>query len=506
MTFLSRLLILALVAGSLLFGNSPTMATTSYHIGNSLTFDSQPEAMEAFAASRGLDHQVGFHIRTSSSLRNILDNPTDVSIEPNEFGAYTQALPNNAWDIVTIQPHPSNSPYTTLGEDIDSIMSFINLTRTNPANANTNFYIYQAWPQRGTATYQAQWTAPSPNELDSQMVRRREYYNNLIERVRAETDANVYMIPVGEVLFELDVRMRAGEIPGFTNINQMYRDALHLSYGAGRFVAGATTFATILGQYPTGLDIPADFYGGPSTLTQIQKDAILETIRDVLDKHPYSGVTMPAPLKADFDGNLSVDEQDLLVWQRSLGITNPYDPDENGKVTGRDFLRWQRDYHAERSEAEQIRFDILDTNGDGRIDTADLQHWHDSYGLNAAADIDGDGDTDGRDFLMLQRTASTNLADSDGDFLVNNFELEQWQQSYGFDAVADANKDGVVDQADYEVWETENGLSWNYPYAMTAPPLASQLTDMQNLAIPEPNSLILTVIWFLAPFLRWRLP
>lgn len=491
---------LAFVAGCTLLGSSRAWAvTTSYHIGNSLTFDSQPEAMEAFAASRGLDHQVGYHIRTGSSLRNILDNPTDLSIAPNEFGGFSQALPNNAWDVVTIQPHPSNSPYTTLGEDIDSVLSFINLTRSNPANADTNFYIYQTWPQQGTSSYQTQWTAPSPDSLDSQMLRRREYYNNLIERVRDETDANVYMIPVGEVLFELDIRMRAGEIPGFTSVTRLYRDALHLSYGAGRFVAGATTFATILGQYPTGLDIPADFYGGPTSLTEIQKEVILETIRDVLDKHPYSGVTMPAPLRTDFDGNLVVNEDDLAFMQGSIGISNPYDPDGNGKVSGRDFLRWQRDYKPSFGPEDQVRFDLLDLNDDGFLTPADLQYWHNAYGLGSGADVDGDGDTDGRDFLLWQRLASTNQADSNGDLLINQLELIQWQQSYGYDEITDVNKDGVVDQADIQIWESENGLSWNYPYAMTAPPLASQMAAVQGWAVPEPSAVILAIVWLVMP-------
>lgn len=457
----------AIAAGCSLHGSSLAWAvTTSYHIGNSLTFDSQPEAMEAFAASRGLDHQVGYHIRSSSSLRNILDNPTDVSVEPNEFGTYTQALPNNAWDIVTLQLHNSNSPLATLGQDVESILSLINLTQSNPANANTNFYIYQTWPQLSSTSYQDQWNGPSPDNVNTPMSRRREYFNNLIERVRAETDANVYMIPVGEVLYELDVRMRAREIPGLSSVNQLYRDGLHLTYGAGRFVAGATTFATILGQYPTGLDIPADFYGGPTAPSEAQKTAILETIRDVLDKHLYSGVEMPPPLRADFDGNLVVDEADFDRWHSSFGITNPYDADGDGDADGRDFLYWQRNVY---SQLPPEKLAIADLNHDGVYNAQDLPVWQTSYGVDDGGDVDGDGDTDGRDFLLWQQAAMSNPADLNGDYVVDSLDLEQWQQSYAFLESTDANHDGVVDQADYLIWEAENGLSWNFPYAMTAP-------------------------------------
>ncbi len=467
--------------------------TTSYHIGNSLTYDSQPLGIESLAASRGLDHQVGFHIRSSASLQSILANPTDVTTTPNEFGTFDQALPNNNWDIVTLQPHNDNAPITTLAVDTESILSFINLTRSNPANAETNFYIYQTWPQKSAATYQTLWNTPSLDQPGTHMSRTRAYYNNLIEHVRSETDANVYIVPVGEVLYELDIKMRAGQIPGFTSVGQLYRDALHMSYGPGRFVAGVTTFATILGQYPNELEIPDDFYGGPSSLSPVQKAIFLETIRDVLDKHPYTGLIMPAPLRADFDGNLTVDESDLDFWEASEGITGPYDTDQDGDVDGRDFLFWQRNYQTQLPPAQLA---IADLNNDGVYNHEDLPVWQNSYGLNNGGDVDGDGDTDGRDFLFWQRTATMNPADLNGDYVVDSLDLAEWRQTYAYVVEADANFDGVIDMADYDIWAAENGLSWTFPQAFMAPPLASQIGDIQAgvVVVPEPGTAILALL------------
>lgn len=74
-----------------------------------------------------------------------------------------------------------------------------------------------------------------------------------------------------------------------------------------------------MGQYPTGPDLPAaDVYGPSAGLTPVQQAAFLETIRDVLDKNPYSGVSMPPPLRADFDNNFVVDDDDLQLLQQSI--------------------------------------------------------------------------------------------------------------------------------------------------------------------------------------------
>lgn len=460
--------------------------TRSYHIGNSLTQDSLPRGIAALAESRGLEHDVGYHIRSSASLNYILANPTETSVELTTYGTFQEALPNYDWDVVTIQPHPGNSPQVTLGTDTQSVLSFINLTRTNPANQETNFYIYQTWPQFTGTPYHLLWDRTDvDNEPDTTMSRSRLYYQYLIENVRSQTDANVYMVPTGEVFYALDAKIRAGELPGFTSISQFYRDVTHLHYEKGRFIASATTFSTILGQYPTGLEKLEGVYGDPAALTPEQTEIILETIRDVLDNHPYSGVEMPGPFRADFNNDLQVDEVDLQTLERSLGVQEPYDIDLDGDVDGRDFLAWQRSY---QPTIPDFTGTLVDLNGDGLYSPADVQVWQDSYGVGAGADLDGDGDTDGRDFLLWQRSTPSFPADLDDDYLVNGIELDKWHSTYGFEAVADANGDGEVTLADYEIWQEEEGRPWTYPAALVAPPLASQTSGLNSLSVPEPDT------------------
>lgn len=52
-----------------------------------------------------------------------------------------------------------------------------------------------------------------------------------------------------------------------------------------------------------------------------------------------------------------------------------------------------------------------DFNGDGLVNNSDLTDWQASFGVDAGGDADDDGDTDGRDFLIWQRNYDKTLQD-----------------------------------------------------------------------------------------------
>ena len=242
--------------------------TTSYHIGNSLTLDSQPLALEQFATQVGLEHTVGFHILESSALNEILEDPLSTTVAPvPQFGTYQQALPNHQWDFVTMQPHVSlDNPLTpeldpsTLATDVSAILELIDLTRTNPANANTKFYVYSGWPT-AFRFVGGQWLTQTADVDTALTAHTRRYYENLINRVRDATDAEVYFVPVGEVLFELDKRIDVGDTePLVDSIIDLYRDFLHLELDIGRYMASITTFTTFFEEDPFQLFRPRWFF------------------------------------------------------------------------------------------------------------------------------------------------------------------------------------------------------------------------------------------------------
>jgi hypothetical protein len=74
-------------------------------------------------------------------------------------------------------------------------------------------------------------------------------------------------------------------------------------------------------------------------------------------------------------------------------------------------------------------------------DSGDYSLWRSNYGTNTAAD--GDGDVDGRDFLVWQHNPA---ADGDGD--VDGRDFLVWQRGS-----SPAAGDGDVDGRDFLVWQ-----------------------------------------------------
>lgn len=261
---------------------------TSYHIGNSLTWDMQPLGLVAIAASRGIELAVGYHIRSASSLERIWREPKEISVKPVEsFGLFTEALPHHEWTFVTLQPYRAG---TTMESDIECITKLIELARSQGRNANTRFYIYQSWPQ--SPEFRETWTSNVADSLDTSTIHAREYYHKLIERIRANTDAPIFMVPTTEALYQLDIRLRAGEIEGYKSVADLYRDVHHLTYEAGRYVAAVTTFSTLFAQDPDGLTKPMQ-YSPDKVLSPQMYSLIHKTVWDVVTTHPYTGVKHP---------------------------------------------------------------------------------------------------------------------------------------------------------------------------------------------------------------------
>ena len=99
--------------------------------------------------------------------------------------------------------------------------------------------------------------------------------------------------------------------------------------------------------------------------------------------------------ETNLDGDLDVDGDDLEILLASYGIDAGGDADQDGDTDGDDFLMWQRQY--------QLYTLTADFNINGTADAKDLEIWENSYGKNRGGDADGNGVTDGDDFLAWQR-------------------------------------------------------------------------------------------------------
>lgn len=270
---------------------------TVYMIGNSFTHNSEPYSLAAIAAQKSDALTVGAHIRSGSPVHTIWGRPDEAREISPEFGRYREALTNHMWDVVTLQPfykRPNEGfPQSTMQSDIDSILKFIELTRQNPANRNTKFYIYESWPFLWVGKpFQQAWDTTTRDELTAPTMHTRDYYEHLVKRLRSRTDAEIYIIPTPEVMYELDKKMQAGEVPGINGIGEIMGDKLHLDAGLGHYLAAVTVYTTLYGRNPAGLVKPDGHYDAAKEglFTPQILNVLHDVVWAVVSNHAYTGV------------------------------------------------------------------------------------------------------------------------------------------------------------------------------------------------------------------------
>jgi len=249
-------------AAMVAMGSRATADTFSvYSIGNSLTEDlnsTLPILATNYLAPLGRTYSYGYQIRHGSDITYIFNHPDEPVTKDyyNSPAALTKALPDNHWDAVTFEPYyQSTSEPSTLATDTAAINEMIRLAQSNSSSNSTRFFIYAAWPHTTADdpdSYSRGYLAAASNKPSQPSLLSRDYISCLAESV-CKTNAGVSIIPAGEVLYAIDQKMRAGEIPGFASVRQLYRDDYHLN-GPGKNIVGETAYAVIFGQSPVGLD------------------------------------------------------------------------------------------------------------------------------------------------------------------------------------------------------------------------------------------------------------
>ncbi len=298
----------------------------SYHVGNSLTWDGRPGQMPLYGTMIGINASSGYHINCNRALTHILADPFQVCVNPTpQTGTFSEALPNQRWDAVVLQPFNS-VPVPTLGDDLWAVEQFINLTRTNESNASTRFLIYTSWPNRHN--YDEDWTGPGTPDLDTPATRSRAYYDALISQYEQMHGDRLAIVPVGEVLYILKARIEANEIPHVTDFrNQVYRDGLHLTDQYGRHVAAVTLFSVLHRVDPRVL-LSQDAQANPANPTpsglQMETlEATYQVIWEVVSADARTGVVSDCPfdltgpsLDGVPDGQVNVSDLNyfLALW------------------------------------------------------------------------------------------------------------------------------------------------------------------------------------------------
>jgi hypothetical protein len=197
--------------------------------------------------------------------------------------------------------------------------------------------------------YDELWPKPVADDPATPTVTSRAYTRLLLERLRAETDARLGIIPVGEVLYRMGPLLEAGALAGFEDRWSLYRDGAHLTLDVGRYIAAATMFSTMFGLPPHAGLKPKGFFGEVDAFSPEIYRFVHDVIWDVVSSDP-AAIRMTEPVDFDRDGAAALD--DLDAWEAAWGhpftglraLRGHYgDATGDGRTTGADLLAWQRD-------------------------------------------------------------------------------------------------------------------------------------------------------------------
>ncbi|MBD0260574.1 MAG: hypothetical protein ICV83_33065, partial [Cytophagales bacterium] len=280
-------LLLLLLLGTGL-GLQAQVTKSVYFVGNSVTDAINYNGLDALVESRGNTHNWGRHMIPGAPLSWIWQHPNDGISEP-PYGLYPNALPNYTWDAISLQPFDRGLDGTE--GDVTMAGNFINRAKTR--SPQVQVYVYSRWPRKQSTypetadAWNQLWTrtygSAGPNTEETA-----DYFVKLTNRLCTNhTDIKpVLMVPVGQVFYALNNKIKAGQVPGYTSIWQVYTDGIHMG-GVGSYIASCTYFATLYGQNPVGASVPSQFGTIDPTVARI----IQETAWSVVTTEPLSGVT-----------------------------------------------------------------------------------------------------------------------------------------------------------------------------------------------------------------------
>lgn len=325
---------------------------TSYHIGNSLTWDARPTAYPDLSAQLGLEHESGHHILCGKSLAFIVRRHHLTCKDETPFGRWREALPGSVWDTVSLQLYPHID--STLTTETAAAIKLIDLAQENPENADTQFVIYGAWPaQIDHESYAEAWLAETdPDDPDTPSAHSRAYQRAAFEKIAAaRPDANITFLSTGELFFQAEQKIKEAvdngeDWLGLTDVSGFYHDEFHMSSKTGRWLAALAMWKAVTGGDPSTL-VPsdADFHTELGENMEF-RDGIAQFVEEMFATAYFD----PRELDCSRDG--SIDAADLScvesIGQRD-GVLNTLgtvagDLDGNGVVSIADFLTLAGNY------------------------------------------------------------------------------------------------------------------------------------------------------------------
>lgn len=273
-----------------------------YFIGNSVTDTVRYGALVKLAASRQHELVWGRQMIPGAPLQWLWEHPMDGFTE-KPFGYPRAAFTNFQWDVLSLQPFDRGLTSQDGSDDVTKIRQYAEMIASR--SPEVQIYLYARWPRITSGgkglqfdkndydptkpgsgadlsrvdPFERIWLAKYTGGWDT-TNESRDYFARLLSEARKATPflkKPLLLVPVGHAMHALDQRMRAGDVPGYSDIHQLYRDGIHLNE-TGSYLVGCTFFATLFREDPTGL--PTAPYGRvPPQVAKAIQETVWKTVR-----------------------------------------------------------------------------------------------------------------------------------------------------------------------------------------------------------------------------------
>ena len=269
----------------------------AYHIGNSVTNTTNFAAVRRMAAGDGRVYVWGRHVTSGAPLSWIWDHP-DGGNKTDPYGRYVEALTQHTWDAMTLQPFDRQLYSEDGSGDVQAASRFIDLALEK--SPDLQVYVLQRWPRRTLLSdgsyaydYEKLWTRTYTGKWDKSNESR-DYFEQVTRELREKYEGKispVRTVPVGEVMFELNRLIEAGEVQGIDSIQDLFFDGIHLTNWGG-LIVGTTLYATMYQRDPRSLnfkeyDVLDDPWDRP--ISEDFGRTVQQVAWDVVRNHPLTG-------------------------------------------------------------------------------------------------------------------------------------------------------------------------------------------------------------------------
>ena len=248
-----------------------------FHVGNSLT--DQAYGMHDIAKARGHETKFGRHMIPGAPLEWLWNHRAEGFREPDRDKPADEILRGSKWDVLILQP---------FGRPADNAIQYgaNYAAAAYEGNPACQVYVFANYPEIGKDREKAdQWEQRWLSETDT---RGRAHFENVAAGIAAKFPDKkpVRIIPVGEAMYRLHLRMKDGKVPGFQHIADLYADGVHLN-SEGKYLEAVTHYAAVFQEDPHDCIISGlRFWKAPYSVDKAFAQVVWDVVAQVTKPNP----------------------------------------------------------------------------------------------------------------------------------------------------------------------------------------------------------------------------